>query len=360
MAELYPEDPNLLQFASRYSGEGFDPTAVRPIVSPATQMRQKSAVMPSIEQYTSVQNSPRPNFVQQEISPRPQYLQLTNTTNSPKRPFPIEDMDDLSRPRKLARGESPLKGAAGRRLDQQKRLHGTPNWQSNAPPFVVPRDITFLLSIIPRADLYQSTKFDAEALVRVLSQTHVPDHSSWKASREQPQPQPQPQPQRYDGRTSTNYNQRPQSRDQGASASYTSYAGQDDRHTSDGRFSLPNQNSPSNAPGYGSAAEYGGGAPGYGNAPSYSGAPGYGNAPGPSAPQSWSNQGQGMGVGVNMYQPPPPQPDSSRSGYYGTGGAPGTENRGWQQSQGPSLSAADSWYYPQANQPAPGYPPYGR
>ena len=355
MAELYPDDPKLLQFASRYSGEGFDPTAVRPIVSSATQMRQKSALMPSIEPHTEVQNSPRPNFVQ-EVSPRPQYLQTTNTTNSPKRPFPVEDMDDLNRPRKLARGESPLKGAAGRRLDQQKRLHGTPNWQSSAPPFVVPRDITFLLSIIPRADLYQSTKFDAEALVRLLGQTHVPDHSSWKAS----QNQPQPQPQQYDGRTSTSYTQRPQSRDQ--SASYTSYTGQDDRHTSSSHYNPPpqNPNPPSNAPAPGYSGY------GYGNAPPAAPAPSYapGYNPGPSAPpqSSWPNQGVGV---QNMYQQ---QPDSSRSsGYYGTGsggGAPGTENRGWQsqqqQSQGPSLSGADSWYYPQANQHAPGYPPYGR
>ncbi|TVY52418.1 mRNA 3'-end-processing protein RNA14 [Lachnellula cervina] len=338
MAELYPEDRKLLHFASRYSGEGFDPTAVRPIISPATQMCQKStAVMPSIEPYEA-QNSPRPNFVQ-EASPRPQYIQTTNTTNSPKRPFgAVEDVDDFNRPRKLARGESPLKGAAGRRLDQQKRLHGTPNWQSSAPPFVVPRDITFLLSIIPRADLYQSTKFDSDALVRLLSQTHVPDHSSWKAS--------QNQPQRYDGRTSTNYTQRPQSRDQ--SASYTSYTGQDDRHTS---YNPPPANPPGNVPA--PAAAYSG----YGGAPGYAAPPAVNYAPGYNPPQSpWPNQ-----VVPNMYQQ---QPDSSRSsGYYGTsggGGAPGTENRDWQHSA-PSLSGAASWYgNPNANQTAPGYPPYGR
>jgi hypothetical protein len=64
---------------------------------------------------------------------------------------------------------------------------------------------------------------------------------------------------------------------------------------------------------------------------------------------------------MNMYQQPPlpPQPDSSRSGYYGTGGAPGTDNRNW-QSQGPSLSPAQTWYPSQANQFPPGYPSYGR
>jgi cleavage stimulation factor subunit 3 len=187
MAELFPEDPKLLRFASRYSGDNFDPTAVRPIVSPATQMRPKSNVLQSIEKAASITDSPRPQYAQ-ENSPRPQYIQQTN---SPKRPFPTEDFDnDLNRPRKLARGESPLKGAAGRRLDQQKRLQqaqGTTQWQANAAPFVVPRDITFLLSIIPRADLYTSTKFNPEAMVRLLSQTTIPDYMTWKAAREQPQ-----------------------------------------------------------------------------------------------------------------------------------------------------------------------------
>jgi cleavage stimulation factor subunit 3 len=190
MAELYPEDPKLLQFSKRYSDEGFDPTAVRPIVSPMAQMQPKRMLMQSIEQPPSVQDSPRPQY--QEASPRPTYLQATN---SPKRPFQPEDENDFNRPRKLARGESPLKGAAGRRLDQQKRLQnqGTPQWQSNAAPFVIPRDITFLMSIIPRADLYHGGIVSPEALVRVLSQTHVPDFATWRATHQQQPPQQQQQ-----------------------------------------------------------------------------------------------------------------------------------------------------------------------
>ncbi|KAH6721494.1 hypothetical protein BKA61DRAFT_159597 [Leptodontidium sp. MPI-SDFR-AT-0119] len=191
MAEIFPDDPKLSQFAARYSAEGFEPTGIRLIVSPATQTRPKG-VMQSIEQPQPVmQVSPRPQYVQEASrSPRPQYLQ---TTNSPKRPFPVEDMEnDLNRPRKLARGESPLKGAAGRRLDQQKRLQqGTPSW--NAPPFVVPRDITFLLSIIPRADLYSATKFKPEALVRLLQDAIVPDYNTWKQAKEESQAPPPPQ-----------------------------------------------------------------------------------------------------------------------------------------------------------------------
>ncbi len=206
MAELFPEDPRLSRFASRYSGEGFDPMSVRLIVSPTAQMRPKN-IMQSIEQQQpSFHNSPRPQYVQEvSKSPRPQYLQATN---SPKRPFPTEDLDsDANRPRKLARGESPLKGAAGRRLDQQKRLQqsqGTPAWQSSSS-FVVPRDITFLLSIIPRPELYTATKFSPESLVRLLRETIVPDYSTWKTARDESQAPPV---QRYDGRRPRN-NQAP-------------------------------------------------------------------------------------------------------------------------------------------------------
>lgn len=205
MAELFPDDPKLLRFSSRFSADGFDPTVVRPIISPASQMRPK-LVMQSIEQAPSIPDSPRPQYAQEQ-SPRPQPpLQfVTNqNTNSPKRPFPTEDFEsDLNPPRKLARGQSPLKGAAGRRLAQQKGIQqtqGTPTWQSTAAPFVIPRDITFLLSIIPRADIYlrdpqlQSVKFISNELVKLLARTEVPDFVQWKNARDQTQ-----QSQRHDG-----------------------------------------------------------------------------------------------------------------------------------------------------------------
>ena len=81
-----------------------------------------------------------------------------------------------------------MKGAAGRRLDQQKRQNqGTLGWQSNvSPPSVIPRDVTFLLSIIPRADLYTQTRFNTAAMVRFLNQTNIPDYASWKAGQHLP------------------------------------------------------------------------------------------------------------------------------------------------------------------------------
>ena len=177
MAECFPEDPKLQQFAARYQTDSFNPTAIRPIVSPATQMKPKSLVQ-SIEQ-PLLPDSPRPNHIR-ENSPRPQYLQPN--VNSPKRAMPFDDLDS-DRPRKLARGESPLAGAAGKRLEEQKRMahnRGAPTWQSHGPtPFVVPRDITFFMSIIPRAEfLTPDMKIPPpEQLVRMLRETTIPDHS---------------------------------------------------------------------------------------------------------------------------------------------------------------------------------------
>ncbi|KAG8157678.1 hypothetical protein KVR01_012340 [Diaporthe batatas] len=167
MAELFPEDPKLAHFKARFATANFDPIAARIIVSPSAQLRPKN-IMPSIEQRASVLNSPRPS-VRQPVSPRPQFV------NSPKRPLPVEDLDDsLNPPRKMQRGESPLKGAAGRRLNQQNRMQAAP----------ISRDITFLLSQIPPASAYDFPRFDSGNMVRFLREIPVPDFASWKNSQD--------------------------------------------------------------------------------------------------------------------------------------------------------------------------------
>ena len=204
MSDYFPEDPLLSRFARRYALQGFDPTAVRPIISPRTQTRPKA--LPSIEDPTAhhqqvppppqqhqqqLQQQPQQpqQPIQQQPSPRPSYAQAVD---SPKRGPPADEAEaDATRPRKLARGESPLKGAAGRRLDQQKRnmqsqlglaqgAGGTPGqWSLQhgvpPPPPPLPREVLFLLSIIPGADTYApATRFNAEAMVRLLAETDVP------------------------------------------------------------------------------------------------------------------------------------------------------------------------------------------
>lgn len=182
MAELFPEDPKLSHFTARFSTDKFDPIAARIIISPATQLRPKFPLLPSVEQRQSVsaQNSPRPQ-ARVAQSPRPQYLQARD---SPKRPFAGDDLDDLP-PRKALRGEqqefirgaSPLKGAAGRRLDQQRR-GGTSH--STAAP-VIPRDVTFLLGLIPPAHTYNAQRFLPDRMVKVLQDTYIPDFATWRS-----------------------------------------------------------------------------------------------------------------------------------------------------------------------------------
>lgn len=179
MAELFPDDPRLVTFSARFSTDSFDPIAARLIVSPAVQMRPK-LLMQSIEQPPSVPESPRPQL-HQEHSPRPRFLQATN---SPKRPL-MADEDDSLRPRKMARGESPLKGAAGRRLDQQRRNQGSSGMVSTHQPAPISRDITFLLSLIPGRDAYNHHHFNPQAMTRLIRETHIPDYSAWKATQAQ-------------------------------------------------------------------------------------------------------------------------------------------------------------------------------
>jgi cleavage stimulation factor subunit 3 len=170
MRELFPEDPSLKHFAHRHSTSAFDPTAVRPIVS-QTQMKPKAPQ--SIDEASS-RNSRSPRY-------------LDPSTNSPKRPLPVDDYDDdYNRPRKHIRAESPLKGAAGRRLDQQKRTqqvnggggpsgHFKPQAAPIPPP--LPRDVMFLLSIIPNASAYDAMVFSPEKVVDLLRRVDIPSGS---------------------------------------------------------------------------------------------------------------------------------------------------------------------------------------
>ncbi|KAF3012959.1 mRNA 3'-end-processing protein rna14 [Neopestalotiopsis sp. 37M] len=178
MAESFPEDPSLTHFAARFSSEGFNPIAARVIISPSAQMRPKH-IMQSVEHVpASIRGSPHPSALA-DRSPRPQFLQ---TVNSPKRPFQPDDSDDMNPPRKVARGVSPLKGAAGRRLDQQRRAaqgQGVPAHSNSAS---ISRDITFLLGLIPPTHQYAAPRYRPDGLVRILRETAVPDFNDWKAT----------------------------------------------------------------------------------------------------------------------------------------------------------------------------------
>lgn len=174
MRDLYPSDPQLKLFGCRYSDGDFDPTVVQPIISPARQARPKGIVPPPmIERPSSAQDSPR-----LAIS-----IAVPQTTLSPKRQ--LEESDNESgHARKIPRSESPLKGAAGRRLDAKRsqlrqELHpgenqaGTPLPTHVVPPPVsgpapLPPEIHRLLTMIPRAESYNATTFSPHKMMDLL------------------------------------------------------------------------------------------------------------------------------------------------------------------------------------------------
>jgi len=171
MRDLFPEDPTLSSFSRRFVSKGFDATAIRPIISPATQTRSNALPVPNVEPPTQYQDSPS----------KP----LGPIGNSPKRPLPLDDSDtDGGRPRKIVRGESPLKGAAGRRLDQQKRNRQNDTPQYDGPsvpppsPPSLPRDVLFFLSILPKAITYHGPRYEPAAMVKLLHESYIPDHAS--------------------------------------------------------------------------------------------------------------------------------------------------------------------------------------
>ncbi|KAI1353622.1 hypothetical protein F5Y01DRAFT_275728 [Xylaria sp. FL0043] len=183
MAELFPDEPNMSPFAARFATDRFNPITARVIVSPAQQMRPKAAILQSVEDTSaSIRGTPQPPS-HLERSPRPQLLSFNpGNINSPKRPLQIDETDDYNPPRKMARGASPLKGAAGRRLDQQRRQGGTTASGATIP---IPRDITFLLGLIPPADTFRGNGFKPERMVQLIRETDVPTFSEWRVQNEQ-------------------------------------------------------------------------------------------------------------------------------------------------------------------------------
>lgn len=167
MRELYPEDPLLDQFAHRYRTPTFDPITVRPILS-ASQTRPKTF---------------HTGFVS-EAQPAHSPSQKDAAFGSPKRPYPADDFDyDSDRPRKFARAESPLKSAQGRRLEPPKRgpqMNGQPvsSYKPQGSPAPLPRDVVYLLSIIPHASAYNISRLSPEKMVDLIRRVDIPASTS--------------------------------------------------------------------------------------------------------------------------------------------------------------------------------------
>jgi cleavage stimulation factor subunit 3 len=229
MTEAFPEDPALTHFAARFSTDRFNPVVSRVIISPTAQMCPKN-IMQSVEHVSPpARESPHPSVLL-DRSPRNQFLQ---TVNSPKRPFQADDQDDANPPRKFARGPSPLKGAAGRRMDQQRRAAGQVSTYDSTPA-PISRDITFLLGLIPPAKQYELQPFRPDAMVRIIGETTVPDFNEWKAKQGQAPRYEQPQFHPQARQVSTEY---PYQRSQGGFPPVNPYAAQSGQPQ---QYSLPN------------------------------------------------------------------------------------------------------------------------
>ena len=169
MRDLFPNDPTLSSFKKRFNNNDFNPTDIRPIISPAKQMKPK--LMPLIQAITAEAQAPQINAA------------------SPKRALPTDDADvEIGRPQKIQRiqrTESPLKPLVSQPMVKTNSNQGAHQQQFRPPipqpPYPLPplpRDVTYLLSIIPRPDSYTATKFDPAKLVGLIRETNVPNHVS--------------------------------------------------------------------------------------------------------------------------------------------------------------------------------------
>ena len=90
---------------------------------------------------------------------------------SPKRPLDSGADSEAEQPaRKLPRGESPLKGAAGRRQQQRQRAEGYGSQSVTQGAKSLPREVNVLLSMIPNANTWSAAlpKLDPERTVGLL------------------------------------------------------------------------------------------------------------------------------------------------------------------------------------------------
>lgn len=209
MKVLYPQEPEIARFGHRHAMPSFDGMQVELIIS-TTQTRPKTTFAggmgmgmgAGMGQHRMAMRSVE--GVQDggslRLGPNGPYVA------SPKRP--LDDGDDNESPqRKFMRGDSPLKGAAGRRIQGGGLGHAAtnsasgaggggggfatktyvpgsgPQTQNQGPVPVVaagppplPREINFLLSILPHASTYHSNIFEPTRVVDFLRSLNLDVH----------------------------------------------------------------------------------------------------------------------------------------------------------------------------------------
>ncbi|QIX00187.1 hypothetical protein AMS68_005704 [Peltaster fructicola] len=169
LADMFPEEPDILRFGRRFQLPSFDGSRLLLAISPSqTRPKELMAMAPTetLQPIVSIENgrlSPQPGQIL--LGPHGPYVA------SPKRP--LDDSDDGTPSRKFLRGESPLKGAAGRRIATASGAAsavtgGSSLARAYAAPQPLPPALTFILSILPTASSYQATRFDPHRMVDFL------------------------------------------------------------------------------------------------------------------------------------------------------------------------------------------------
>ncbi|TGJ81405.1 hypothetical protein E0Z10_g7348 [Xylaria hypoxylon] len=200
MAELFLDEPNTSPFAARFATDRFNPITAWVIVSPAQQMRPKTAIFQSVEYASpSVRGTPQPT-AHVERSPRPQLLPVNpGNLNSPKRRF------------KLTRRMIIIHLARSLGESRRSRVLLVVDLTSNADKVEQQR-------LIPSADTFHAHRFKPERMVQLVRETDVPNFSEWRAQNEQQQPRAHTRPAsseyppyQYSGRDSPGITGRPAS-----------------------------------------------------------------------------------------------------------------------------------------------------
>lgn len=185
MADLYPEEPEVSRFGHRFELPTFDAMRAQLLLSP-TQAQPKPEV-PVI----AAAPQAMPTIEQQPASPKgPEILLGPNGpyVASPKRP--LEDSDTDTPQHKFMRAESPLKGAAGMRMQTNKANttggggaggFATKTFipanvaAAQAAPAPLPPMIDWVLRILPSSSSYGGPPpFDPNKMVQFMRTVSVP------------------------------------------------------------------------------------------------------------------------------------------------------------------------------------------
>ena len=200
MRELFPLEPEARTFGLRFTLPLFDPLEAQLVISPSQARPRPHPAPPQPPGGTTVTGvgtpagaAASPHQGSLRVGPNGPYLA------SPKRG--LEDSDADTPQRKFARAESPLKGAAGRKIQQhssQPSFAGPPGVTHGggggagfsvktfvpsglaAPghpvgPRPLPAAVLGLLSLLPSAASYQYAPFDAGRTVDFLRGLNLPN-----------------------------------------------------------------------------------------------------------------------------------------------------------------------------------------